>query len=145
MTTKPSLAELAPLRPGMFRYDENGEPVGLVAGRCAGCGRVTFPARAACPNCPSGTPIDDHLLSTRGVIYAATTIHLPSALGHPAPYSYGYVELPEDDTRIFAPLLSPKGRTLCVGEAVRLAFFEIPAKALEGTLGYGFAVEDNPS
>ena len=145
MTTKPPLAELAPLRPGMFRHGENGEPVGLVAGRCAGCGRVTFPARAACAHCPPGTPVEGHLLSTRGVIYAATTIHLPSALGHPAPYSYGYVELPEDDTRIFAPLLGPMGRPLRVGEAVQLVFFEIQARAIEGTLGYGFAVEDNPS
>ena len=145
MTTKPSLAALAPLRPRMFRHDENGEPVGLVAGRCGGCGRVTFPARAACSHCPPGTPVEDYFLSTRGVIYAATTIHLPSALGHPAPYSYGYVELAEDHTRIFAPLLGPKGRPFCVGEPVQLIFFEIPAKAMEGTLGYGFAVEDNPS
>lgn len=145
MTDKPSLAGLAPLRPGMFRLDANGEPAGLVAGRCSGCGRVTFPARAGCPHCPPGTPVEDHLLSGDGVVYAATTIRLPSALGHPAPYSYGYVDLPAEDTRIFAPLVGEKGQTVSVGDAVRLVFFEIPAKAIPGTLGYGFAAQESRS
>lgn len=143
MSDETSLAGLEPLRPGLFRFDEAGEPVDLVGGRCAGCGRITVPARAGCPDCPPGTEIADHVLSRRGVIYAATRIHLPSALGHPPPYAYGYVELPDDGARVFAPLVGAPDHEWTVGEPVELVFIENPATAMKGTLAYGFAAVEH--
>lgn len=110
----------------------------LIAGRCTGCGLVSFPARKRCGACDTGLPMETYTLSREGRIYAATTVHIPSALGHPPPYAYGYVDLPADGTRLFAPLTGDARSTWKAGQAVTLTFREVPASKLPGMLGYAF-------
>lgn len=139
MTRIARFKELRPLREGMFVLDADGSPVALSGSRCAGCGRVHFPARRLCGACPPGTALHAHRLSTRGVVYTSTVVHVRSALGHRAPFAYGYVDLPDDATRIFAPFVIEAGRDLKPGSAVVLTFAEIDAEAMPGVLGYAFA------
>jgi uncharacterized OB-fold protein len=131
-------SKLRPLREGMFHFDENGVPSALIGGRCTVCGQVSFPARKACGSCGPDAPIEEYLLSGKGRVYAATIVHVPSALGHKPPYAYGYVDLPADKTRIFAPLIGEDDTGWEPGQAVELVFCEIPAEKMQGVLGYAF-------
>ncbi|MCZ4291664.1 Zn-ribbon domain-containing OB-fold protein [Hoeflea alexandrii] len=142
MPGKINLRDLEPMRPGLFEFDTEGRPIALVGGRCPSCGQITFPKRAACGKCPLDAGPDRHVLSTKGEIYSATVVHVPSGLGHAAPYAYGYVDLPADDARIFAPLFGLEGQAWRPGQKVKLVFAKIDAKALPDLLGYGFAPEE---
>ena len=139
MTDDLSLSELRPLQDGMFRFNDDGIPIALIAGQCSGCKSVVFPARKVCRACGPGVPIEPYVLSCHGQVYAATTVNVPSTLGHQPPYSYGYVDLPADNTRIFAPLLGDEGTRWEPGQPVKLTFREIPADKMRGVLGYAFA------
>lgn len=119
-----------------------GDPVGLIAGRCTACGQVVFPARSSCPKCGYGPEVVPHDLARQGVIYAATQVFVPSALGHFAPYWYGYVDIPEDGTRVFAPLFGEKGATWRKGRGVSLVFREIDATEMRGVIGYGYVAQE---
>ena len=90
-----------PVREGLFRID----PPALTGGRCTACGSLSFPQRAWCPDCQS-TAIEDVALSTTGVVYTFTVVHMvpPGYLGE-APYAYGVVELPEG-LRVTSTLLA---------------------------------------
>ncbi|UCE30512.1 MAG: OB-fold domain-containing protein [Burkholderiales bacterium] len=134
------LRELRPLREGMFSFDDAGRPVALCGSRCENCGGVAFPARTVCDRCGPRGRLSSHRLSTHGRVYASTVIHVSSALGHAPPYAYGYVDLPEDGTRIFAPFVGADLHAFQPGVKVTLAFDEIPATALPDTLGYAFVM-----
>jgi len=91
-----------------------------------------------CGTCPPGTKIRPHRLSEHGTIYTCTVVHVRSALGHRPPYAYGYVDLPADGTRIFAPLDGDPDTPWAPGMAVSLVFGEVVASAMPGVLGYAF-------
>ncbi len=143
MTTNPDPAALAWLREDLFSVDERGIPVALQGTRCLDCARVFFPPRAICTHCgPPEGRLATHRLSAQGVIHASTVVRVPSSLGHAAPYAYGYVDLPQDSTRIFAPLSGAPLTAFAPGTRVRLSLGVIAASALPGVLGYSFAPEE---
>ncbi|HEY3182070.1 MAG TPA: OB-fold domain-containing protein [Gaiellaceae bacterium] len=76
--------------------DLDEDPPRLVAGRCGGCGALTFPLRAQCPAC--GGAVERTLLPARGTLWTWTTQgfepkppYVPDD-GEFEPYSVGYVE-----------------------------------------------------
>jgi len=133
-----SVSGLRPLREGIFLFDDNGRPTALIAGRCTGCGTITFPARKRCGVCDVDGPPEAYPLTGEGRIYTATRVYVPSALGHQPPYAYGYVDLPTDGARIFAPLMGDEHANWEPGRAVKLGFYEVPASKMPGMLGYAF-------
>lgn len=80
-------------------------------------------------------------MSTQGFLYTWTVVHVPSALGHQPPYAYGYVDLPADGTRIFAPLETGTDTAWEPGLPVSLTFAEVAASEMPGVLGYAFRPE----
>jgi len=138
MTTASASAALRPLRDDLFVADEDGAAIALRGSRCLGCGRVAFPARKVCSHCGLDAPLVPHRLSPQGVVHASTVARVTSALGHAAPYAYGYVDLPADGTRIFAPFSGAPVGSFVPGLRVRLVFGEIAAAAMPGILGYSF-------
>ncbi|MBW8636246.1 OB-fold domain-containing protein [Hoeflea sp. WL0058] len=79
-----------------------------------------------------------HRLSTEGFLYTWTVVHVPSALGHKPPYAYGYINLPADGTRIFAPLVADSETVWKPSLSVSLIFVESPARETPGVLSYAF-------
>jgi uncharacterized protein len=82
---------------------------------CSGCGAAYFPRRLICFECRS-TDLQEHLLSRRGGLYSWTTVRVSSS--RPAPYTVGYVDLPEG-LRLFATLLGDSAR-LALDQPVQL-------------------------
>ena len=72
----------------------------LIGSKCSRCGKKLFPKRIICPHCFCDEKMEVVLLGPRGKIYAFTTVRIPPPLGFEIPYSYGYVDLVEDDIRI---------------------------------------------
>ena len=138
MNAPSTAGALRPLRDDMFFADEHGAPVALLGKRCLDCERVFFPPRAICSHCALDGRLVPHRMSSQGVIHASTVARVPSAMGHAAPYAYGYVDLPTDGVRIFAPFSGAPVESFVPGLKVRLALGEIPAESLQGVLGYSF-------
>jgi uncharacterized OB-fold protein len=92
-----------PVAEGIFTWPSdgpNGSEPKLIGSRCDDCGIVTFPAQDSCPRCAS-TAMAEHLLATRGRLWAWTTQEFPppsppysGASGRDfVPFGVGYVEL----------------------------------------------------
>lgn len=140
--TTPTAQALRPLREDLFSTDSQGLPVALQGTRCAQCARVFFPSRQLCSHCWTSARMLTHRLCAHGVVHASTVVHVPSALGHTAPYAYGYVDLSTDATRIFAPFSGAPLHVFVPGLKVRLALGQIPAASLAGVLGYSFTPDE---
>lgn len=70
----------------------------LEAGRCADCGKVSYPARRVCPDC-RGEKVETTTLSQRGRITTSTIVRTPpDDLVMEAPYVVALVETPEGAT-----------------------------------------------
>jgi uncharacterized OB-fold protein len=111
---------LRPVREGLFGTD----PPALTGGRCTACRSLSFPRRSWCPDCQS-TSIEDVALSTTGVVYTCTVVHMapPGYLGE-APYAYGVVELPEG-LRVTSTLLADDLDAIGVGAPVAFELLEL--------------------
>ena len=102
-----------PVAEGVFTWPSD-EPR-LIGSRCVACAMVTFPAQDSCPRCPS-TAMSEHLLSSRGRLWAWTTQEFPPPSPPYAgptgdafvPYGVGYVEL-ADEVRVETRLTETKG------------------------------------
>ncbi len=81
--------------------------------RCKSCGQLDFPKLSPCPNC-WGEEFEVVPLSKTGRLYSVTDIFIAPA-GMATPYSFGYVDLPEN-LRIFAQLEGPPGSFKCDDE-----------------------------
>ncbi|MWA03271.1 benzoylsuccinyl-CoA thiolase [Actinomadura sp. LD22] len=77
--------------PAMFTG--NAEDPALVGQKCRACGKVAFPRKRVCPGC-FGESLDDHVLSTTGVLHTFTCTHV-GAPHLPSPYLLGFVDVPE--------------------------------------------------
>lgn len=109
------------VREGLFDYPlDAGKWPGLLANRCAHCGKTFFPKRNLCPYCFEEGALEDICLDHRGVIYACTVVHIPSPVGIKAPYAYGYVEIPNNQIRIFALFTGADPFTFATGQEVEL-------------------------
>lgn len=94
-----------PFLPGVFAYDNavHGN-ARLLGGHCPQCRRHYFPRPRYCPQCLG--PVNEAALSSRGRIYSYTVVRTKAPWGLPEPYGVGYVDLPENDLRVFC-LLDP--------------------------------------
>jgi uncharacterized OB-fold protein len=123
---------------------EHGDgPPRLEAGRCAGCGEVTFPLRARCPAC--GGEEERVLLPPRGTLWTWTTQgfeppmppYLPDADGDGfAPYAVGYVEF-DGLLRVEGRLTEPDPERLQIGMPM-----EVVALARANHVTFAFAPVD---
>jgi uncharacterized OB-fold protein len=59
-------------------------------------------------------------LSSRGVIYTSTVVHVDSPSGIKAPYAFGYVDMPADNIRVFALFSSVDRDLIKPGQGVEV-------------------------
>ncbi len=71
----------------------------LVAGRCKGCGALSFPKAPVCTECLGQDMATTHL-AHRGKLYSYSVVH-QAPKGWDVPYALGYVDL-EDGMRVLA-------------------------------------------
>ena len=118
-------------------------PPRLEAGRCAGCGEVTFPLRARCPAC--GGEQERVLLPPRGTLWTWTTQgfeppmppYRPDADGDEfAPFAVGYVEF-DGLLRVEGRLTEPDPERLQIGMPM-----EVVALARDNRVTFAFAPVD---
>lgn len=108
----------------------------LEAGRCAGCGRVTYPARRICPGC-RGTDVETIRLSRRGRVTTATVVRTPSDdLQMEAPFAVALVETPEG-ARLMAQVVDCAPEDVAPGMDVSLEFRLIRKEGHAGIRCYG--------
>jgi uncharacterized OB-fold protein len=114
-----------PIAEGLFTWPDP-EPA-LIGGRCAECGRHTFPLRAGCPFC-GATAMQRELLGRRGTLWTWTTqgfLPKPPYAGQFAdpdnfePWFVGLVELP-GQLRVESVLVDCDQDSLTIGEPMRL-------------------------
>jgi uncharacterized OB-fold protein len=90
-----------PVAEGVFTWPS--ESPQLIGSRCTACGIVTFPTQDSCPRCAS-TSMEEHLLPTRGTLWAWTTQDFPPPsppYSGPTgkdfvPFAVGYVALGDE-------------------------------------------------
>ena len=125
---------------GLFEYPSvnDGKPA-LLANRCMNCGTTFFPKRALCPTCFEEGDMEEIRLARQGTLYACTVIHRDSPTGIPAPYAYGYVEIPANQVRVFALLTGGDPSSFHPGQEVELVIEPIKTDP-EGNqmIGYKF-------
>jgi len=112
-TTKPVLEEI--FEQGVFPK--------LLAGYCQHCERKLFPKPIICPYCLE--PTQTVRLSEKGTVYSYTVIRIKAPFSLPQPYAVGYIDLKEDNLRIFSLLDSEKIDGLRIGAKVKLCIGKI--------------------
>ncbi len=108
----------------------------LEASRCTGCGHVSFPARAVCPECRSRErePIQ---LSHRGRVTTSTVIRTPpDDLLMEAPYAVALVETPEG-AQLMAQVVDCDPEQVLPGMEVSLEFRLVRKEGQGGIRCYG--------
>lgn len=128
-----------PLMEGLIKVSPLNGPPRLIGGKCSNCGRKFFPKRTICPECFSDEKMEETLFGPYGKIYAFTTVRIPAPLGFEVPYTYGYVDLPEDDVRVPAMFTREKSDQLRIGMGVRLVIEKLRTdKEGNEIIGYKF-------
>ena len=108
----------------------------LEAGRCGGCGKVSFPVRRLCPSC-RGTEWETISLSRRGTVLTSTVIHVaPDEFMMEAPYAMAIIETPEG-ARMMTQVVDCDPATVGPGIEVSLEFRLIRKEGHGGILCYG--------
>ena len=108
----------------------------LEAARCAGCGKVVFPARRICPSC-RGADFEKLTLARKGVVITSTVIHVPpDDFLMEAPYAMAVVETPEG-ARLMVQVVDCDPSTVQPGTEVSLEFRLIRKEGHSGILCYG--------
>ncbi len=108
----------------------------LEAGRCAGCGKVSYPARRVCPEC-RGTAFEAVKLSPKGRVVTSTVIHVPpDEFLNEAPYAIAVVETPEG-ARFMTQVVDCDPSDVLPGMEVDLEFRLIRKEGGSGILCYG--------
>src|SRR3972149_4105632 len=102
--------EITFFHPALLEIPTDGSPAYLKGYRCLSWGRLDFPKLSPCPSC-WGEEFDVVPLSRTGKLYSATDIFVGQA-GMKTPYSFGYVDLPEN-LRIFCQLEGEIGSFRC--------------------------------
>lgn len=108
----------------------------LEAGRCASCGRVSYPTRKVCPGC-RGRELEPIQLSRRGTVVTSTVIHVaPDDFLNHAPYAMAVVETAEG-ARLMTQVVDCDPSTVLPGMEVDLEFRLIRKEGRSGILCYG--------
>lgn len=109
----------------------------LEAGRCRGCGKVTFPRRRVCPAC-RGTTWEATTLSWKGKVITSTVVQVaPTEFQMEAPYAVAVVETPEG-ARLMTQVVDCDPATVQPGTEVALVFRLLRKEGRGGILCYGF-------
>ena len=95
----------------------DGDEARLVAGRCAGCGKLVFPPPEFCPAC-AGSEIEAADLPRVGRLYTWSVVHAARA-GWSAPFVLGYVDL-APDVRVLAHIVDADPKELAIDMRVRV-------------------------
>lgn len=103
------------LNPGPAWVSGPDGAVYLNGTRCPRCHTAAYPSRDVC-HCCGGADLAPARISPRGRLYTWTTVHVSSS--RPAPYTLGYIDLPED-LRVLALVQGETG-SLHPGMAMRL-------------------------
>ena len=130
-----------PLKDGLLSTIEPAADPRLLAGRCADCRQLHFPAADACPYCAGGR-CEIVCLSNRGTLFAFTAVEKPPpGYRGKVPYGLGVVELPEG-IRVVSRLSDARLDRMFVGMPMRLAVEDIFENADGDTVvGWTFAPE----
>ncbi|HEV7733107.1 MAG TPA: OB-fold domain-containing protein [Candidatus Binatia bacterium] len=107
-----------PITPGLFRDEPDGPR--LLAGRCAACSRLHFPATSTCPYCGTAdaTPA---AIGARGTLWLWTVVSTrPPGYRGPVPFGFGVVELADDGLRVVTRLTEADLASLRHGLPMRL-------------------------
>lgn len=107
---KDASPDIAYFHPDLLEIPDNGAAPHLKGYRCKRCGQLDFPKLSPCPAC-WGEEFEVVPLSRRGRLYASSDIYI-GAPGLATPYTFGYVDLPEN-LRIFAQLEGEAGSFAC--------------------------------
>jgi len=108
----------------------------MEAGRCTGCGRVSYPKRRVCPSC-RGIAFDAIRLTPSGTVVTSTVIHVPpDDFLNEAPYAMAIVETPEG-ARFMTQVVDCDPSTVLPGTEVSLEFRLIRKEGESGILCYG--------
>ena len=108
----------------------------MEAGRCAGCGKVSFPTRRVCPAC-RGRDIEPVTLSRRGRVTTSTVVRTPpDDLQMEAPYAVALVETPEG-ARFMTQVVDCAPEDVGPGMEVSLEFRLIRREGHAGIRCYG--------
>jgi len=126
------MAEVVPLREGLFENVEGGR---LLGSRCKSCGKIYFPKAQFCFNC-FNNDMEEVGLSRRGKLYAYTIGRMASTHFQP-PYAIGLVDLPEG-VRVFAPLKTTEGKSYRIGMDMEVVIEELWQEDDRQIIGYKF-------
>ncbi len=103
------------------RQDENGK-YKLYGSICKKCGHKTYPSSSFCTSCLS-QDLEPYDLAEEGEIYTYTIIRVRPPYGHyPSPHPLAYVDMPESEARVMAPLYMEQEDKFHVGAKVKLEF-----------------------
>jgi len=109
----------------------------LEAGKCKGCGNISFPPRLVCPECGKNE-FDIFRLNDEGKLLTYTIIRVaPKEFVDESPYAIGIVEL-DDKTKIMAQIADVDFDKLKTGMKVKLEFRKIQETGESGILCYGY-------
>ena len=122
-----------------YRYLAEGR---LVTTACTGCGRLSWPPRAFCPDCVSDR-FEWTDLPREGTVEGYTIQETGLPQGFPAPRVFAIVRV--GAVRIFAPIVGAESSAVAVGARVSLS----PARVADDVKGQprylvAFALEASP-
>jgi uncharacterized OB-fold protein len=109
----------------------------LEAGKCSGCGHISFPPRIVCPSC-KGRKFETVRLSEDGTLLTYTVVRVASdRFSKETPFAVGIVEL-GDGVRITTQIADADPDELKTGRKVRMVFRKIQEDGKAGILCYGY-------
>ena len=108
----------------------------LEAGRCKGCGSISYPQRIVCRDCRA-QDIETFALSRKATLVTHTIIQVPPGpFKDEAPYAVGIVQN-EDGARMTVQIVDVPFEDMKTGMALRLEFRRIQTVGHDGVICYG--------
>lgn len=109
----------------------------LEAGKCSGCGEISFPPRIVCPQC-KGKKFETIRLNDEGILLTYTVVRVASdKFSKETPFPVGIVEL-NDGVRVTTQIADADADELKIGQKVKLVFRRIQEDGKAGILCYGY-------
>ena len=103
--------------------------------RCRRCGKLQFPARAACAGC-SGDALEPYRFSGRGAVFSFAEVAQPPR-GFSGPYLVALVDL-EEGVRVTAQLTDVEPDEVHIGMPVEMVTRRLQERGPQGYLVYGY-------
>jgi len=109
----------------------------LEAGKCKGCGNISFPPRMVCPVCGKND-FEVVVLRDEGKLLTYTIIRVGSdKFSIQTPYAVGIVEL-EEGVKVTTQIADVNFNDLKIGKKVKLVFRKIQDEGKSGLHCYGY-------